>query len=175
MKKVMMLMGCLLPCMIWSQEVDTSKTRVIGVPEMRRAPLLIDSLLPIVPVVGFLDSRMSRDVPAPIHVVGKELIGATDQTSLMTAMNSVPGVMMESRGAGGSHRISIRGSALRAPFAVRNVKMYVNGIAFTSPDGQSPLEVMDAADLRSIEVMRGPSGSMWGSGNGGVLLSLILL
>lgn len=128
-----------------------------------------DSLLPYVTVVSFRELRMARDVGAAVTAIDRKFLQSTDRTSLQTAMNSIPGVFMESRGAGGSHRISIRGSALRAPFAVRNVKMYVNGIPFTSPDGQSPLEIIDAGDLQSFEVLRGPSGAMWGSGNGGVL------
>jgi len=169
MKKMMVLMGCLLPWMVWSQQVDTAKTFVIRVPLVQIRPMPLDTSIYVVNVVGFLEGRMGRDVPAPITVVNKDVFRNGDQTSLIGAMNSVPGVLMESRGAGGSHRISIRGSALRAPFAVRNVKMYVNGIPFTSPDGQSPLEVMDAADLEFIEVLKGPSGSIWGSGNGGVI------
>jgi iron complex outermembrane receptor protein len=78
--------------------------------------------------------------------------------------------MMESRGYGGSHRLNIRGSSLRSPFAVRNVKMYLDGIPLTGADGQTPLELIDAADIASIEVIKGPAGSMYGSGNGGVLL-----
>jgi iron complex outermembrane recepter protein len=170
MRRILVSIGLLMPILTWSQVQDTVKhITPVGSPVAMGDFAIEDKVLATVPVVGFLEGRMSRDVPAPIQVVGKDVFGSTDQTSLINAMNSVPGVMMESRGAGGSHRISIRGSALRAPFAVRNIKMYVNGIAFTSPDGQSPLEVMDASDLNSIEVMRGPSGSLWGSGNGGVL------
>jgi iron complex outermembrane recepter protein len=120
-------------------------------------------------IEGFGGNKIREKEPASVSLVGQDILRSGDQTSLQTALNSVPGVMMESRGAGGSHRISIRGSALRAPFAVRNIKMYVDGIPFTSPDGQSPLEVIDAGDLQSVEVMRGPSGTIWGAGNGGVL------
>ncbi|MDZ4824188.1 MAG: TonB-dependent receptor [Flavobacteriales bacterium] len=123
-----------------------------------------------VAVVAFMDNERQSKVPASIGYIDRRKLDATDQTSLQNALNTVPGVVMDSRGYGGSHRLSIRGSALRSPFAVRNVKMYLEGIPLTSPDGQTPLELIDAADISSIEIIKGPAGSVWGSGNGGVLL-----
>lgn len=120
-------------------------------------------------VVAFRNEKNLESVPASIGYVDKQKISTTDQYSLQPALNSVSGVIMESRGYGGSHRISIRGSALRSPFAVRNIKMYADGIPLTSPDGQAPFEMIDASDVENIEVMKGPSGSVYGSGNGGVL------
>lgn len=127
-------------------------------------------LMEEVKVVAFRNDRNMQSTPAPIGYIDKKIIGQTDQYSLQNALNTVSGVIMESRGYGGSHRISIRGSALRSPFAVRNIKMYADGIPLTSPDGQAPFEMMDAGDVESIEVIKGPSGSIYGSGNGGVLL-----
>jgi len=121
-------------------------------------------------VTGFKNETSNEKTSASIGYINKRLLKNNDQTSLQNAFNSVAGVTMESRGYGGSHRLSIRGSSLRAPFAVRNIKMYADGIPFTSPDGQAPLEMMDAVDISSIEIIKGPAGSVWGSGNGGVVL-----
>jgi iron complex outermembrane recepter protein len=121
-------------------------------------------------VQGLLHESSNASSPGSFGVIKRELLEAGDQLSLMHAMNTVPGVTFDSRGYGGSQRIQIRGSFLRAPFAVRNVRMYLNGIPISSPDGTSPLELIDAADIRSVEVVKGPAGSAWGSGTGGVLL-----
>lgn len=121
-------------------------------------------------ITGFKNETSNEKISASIGYIDKRLLNNNDQTSLQNAFNSVAGVTMESRGYGGSHRLSIRGSSLRAPFAVRNIKMYANGIPLTSPDGQVPLEMMDAVDVSSIEIIKGPAGSVWGSGNGGVVL-----
>jgi len=121
-------------------------------------------------ITGFKNETTNEKVSASIGYIDKRLLNNNDQTSLQNASNSVAGVIMESRGYGGSHRLSIRGSSLRAPFAVRNIKMYANGIPLISPDGQAPLEMMDAIDISSIEIIKGPAGSVWGSGNGGVVL-----
>ncbi len=121
-------------------------------------------------VSGFQNVSVKEKVAASIGYVKRDVIQATDQTSLQNSLNTIPGVIMESRGYGGSHRVSIRGSALRSPFAVRNIKMYLEGIPLTSPDGQAPMELIDPYDISSIEVIKGPAGSVWGSGNGGVML-----
>lgn len=133
-------------------------------------PIVNEQNLSEVRVTGFLNESSRKEIPASIGLITNQTINGTDKTSLQNSLNTIPGVSMESRGYGGSQRISIRGSSLRAPFAIRNIKMYVDGIPFTSPDGQSPLELIDAADVSSVEVIKGPAGSVWGSGNGGVLL-----
>ena len=127
-------------------------------------------VLPGVTLQAFSSKSTLNRIPASVGYIDKQLLESTDQSSLQPALNTIAGVMMESRGYGGSHRLNIRGSSLRSPFAVRNVKMYLDGIPLTGADGQTPLELIDAADIASIEVIKGPAGSMYGSGNGGVLL-----
>ncbi len=128
-----------------------------------------DDFLPDVLIEGLRTNKPLVSIPASIGLVEGSQLQAGDQTSLQNAVNTIPGVIMEQRGYGGSHRISIRGSAFRSPFAVRNIKMYMDGIPLTSPDGQTPLEMVDASELKSIEIIKGPAGSIWGSGNGGVI------
>jgi iron complex outermembrane receptor protein len=127
------------------------------------------SLSPAV-VEGFLSPSQNASTPGSFGLIKPKLLAAGDEFALQNAMNTIPGVAMESRGYGGSQRIQIRGSFLRAPFAVRNIKMYMNGIPLSSPDGTAPLELIDAGDIRSAEVIKGPAGSAWGSGTGGVIL-----
>jgi len=126
--------------------------------------------LSVAVVEGFLNPATNASTPGTFGLIKRPLLQAGDQLSLQNSLNSIPGVVVENRGYGGSQRIQIRGSSLRAPFAVRNIKMYLNGIPFSSPDGTAPLELVDAADISSIEVIKGPAGSAWGSGTGGVLL-----
>jgi iron complex outermembrane receptor protein len=108
-----------------------------------------------------------QTVQAPIPFEMKRF----SNTSFLGILNTYPGVKMESRGPGGSRRISIRGSMLRSPFGVRNIKLYWNEIPLTSPDGASPLEVIDVQEISSGNIIRGPSGNLHGYGapNGGVL------
>lgn len=121
-------------------------------------------------IEAFRNERTLSATPGAIGIISSAHLNSNDQTSLQNALNTVPGVIMESRGYGGSQRINIRGSFLRSPFAVRNIKMYMDGIPLSSPDGTAPLEVIDAFDIREMEVIKGPAGSIYGSGTGGVLL-----
>jgi iron complex outermembrane receptor protein len=120
-----------------------------------------------------IEAEAIRRIPVftsgSVGIVHERQLKGNDQTSLQNALNTVPGVTMESRGYGGSQRINVRGSFLRSPFAVRNIKLYVEGIPMSSPDGTTPLEVIDAFDITGIEVVKGPNGSYTGSGTSGVI------
>ncbi|NNE54502.1 MAG: TonB-dependent receptor plug domain-containing protein, partial [Flavobacteriales bacterium] len=120
--------------------------------------------------VAFEGKQELLESPTPIGIVNATQLQSGDESSIAQAINLIPGVKMEQRGNGGSRRINIRGSFLRSPFAVRNIKMYWEGIPLTSADGSSPLELIDNADIGAIEVIKGPAGSAYGAGNGGVLL-----
>lgn len=102
-------------------------------------------------------------------IQNKDLHFGHDGT-IAQSINRIPGVKMEERGVGGSRRLNIRGSALRAPFGVRNVRAYYGGFALTSPDGSTPLEVIDPTMMESIEVIKGPASSIYGAGTGGAII-----
>ena len=140
--------------------------------EVRLQPAILSfSYAPIIRSYGAYELvRPEVDLPANVAVISTADLDRQLQTSFAPVLNTEPGIRIDERGLGGSRRISIRGSALRSPFAVRNIKMYVDGIAFTSPDGSSPLEVMEVADVQSLLVLKGAAGSVYGPGNGGVML-----
>ena len=120
-------------------------------------------------VVGYEGNRSIMETPGAITNVDAELIGGFDEGSLLYGLNTVPGVRIEQR-APGSYRVAIRGSSLRAPFGVRNVKIYWNGIPFTEPSGSTFLNLLDVINMQEVEVIRGPAGSIYGAGNGGAIL-----
>ena len=76
---------------------------------------------------------------------------------------------MEERSPG-SYRFSIRGSLLRSPFGVRNVKMYWNGLPLTDGGGNTYLNLLDFNAVTSSEIIKGPGGSLYGANTGGVVL-----
>lgn len=85
------------------------------------------------------------------------------------AVNTIPGVRMEERSPG-SYRFSVRGSMMRSPFGIRNVKFYWNGIPFTDVNGNTALNVLDFGAISRMEVIKGPGSSLYGAGTGGVVL-----
>ena len=108
--------------------------------------------------------------PSNAEFIDSSYFKQQHQLSPQLSLNSLPGVRFESRGIDGSRRISIRGSSLRSPFGVRNVKVYWNGIPITSPDGSTGMEIIDVSLISSMEVLRGPGASVYGAGMGGVLM-----
>ena len=120
-------------------------------------------------VRGYAYDRPLNEVPAAIGVVRKSDLERFSNTSLVPVMNTIPGVRMEERSPG-SYRFSVRGSLLRSPFGVRNVKVYWNGLPLTDGGGNTYLNLFDFDAVTSAEVIKGPGGSLYGAGTGGVLL-----
>ncbi|MBO9620758.1 MAG: TonB-dependent receptor [Niabella sp.] len=93
----------------------------------------------------------------------------SNKLSLVTALNTISGVRMEERSPG-SYRINIRGSSLRAPFGVRNVKVYWGDIPLTDPGGNTYFNQLAYNNFKSLTVFKGPASSMYGAGTGGLIL-----
>ena len=66
-------------------------------------------------------------------------------------------------------RISIRGFGARATFGIRGIKVLLDGIPITTPDGQTQLDHIPLSQLGSIEVLRGLSSGLYGNASGGVI------
>ena len=119
-------------------------------------------------VEGFLDGRKLADQAGGIAKIGVADLKRFGENSLVQAVNTVPGIRFEER-AGASYRISIRGSSVRSPFGVRNVKVYWNGIPFTEPGGNTFINLLDLSNVGRVEIIKGPAASIYGAGNGGVI------
>ena len=126
------------------------------------------TLLNDVFVEGFTDSERLSKMAGGIARLDAKDLNRFDNFSLVSAVNTLPGVRFEER-AGASYRISIRGSSIRSPFGVRNVKVYWNGIPFTEPGGNTFLNLLDLANVGNMEIIKGPAASAYGAGNGGVI------
>ena len=125
--------------------------------------------LAAVTVRAFEQSRLLKNVPGAISYINREGLDRFGAATVVHAVNTLPGVRMEERSPG-SYRMNIRGSSLRSPFGVRNVKVYFNGLPFTDPGGQTYLNGLGAYNFQSIEIIKGPGSSLYGAGTGGVLL-----
>ena len=114
-------------------------------------------------------NRRLTDVGAPVNIVSKASLNRFANLGILPAMNTNPGVRMEERSPG-SYRLNIRGSSLRSPFGVRDVKIYYNEIPLTDPGGNTYLNELGFYNFQSIEVIKGPAGSLYGAGIGGAVL-----
>jgi iron complex outermembrane receptor protein len=110
-------------------------------------------------------------VPAAISVVDQEDIQQGQPTiGLDESLVRVPGVFSQNRfNFAQDLRISIRGFGARAAFGIRGIKILVDGIPETLPDGQSQIDSVDLGSAQRIEVMRGPTSALYGNASGGVI------
>ncbi|MEJ7684200.1 MAG: TonB-dependent receptor [Segetibacter sp.] len=120
-------------------------------------------------VKGYEQNRRLIETAAPGGVINQQQIQKYGTVSVLPAINSIPGVRMEERSPG-SYRLNIRGSSLRSPFGVRNVKIYLNGIPFSDPGGNTYLNQLSFYNFSSVEILKGPGSSLYGAGMGGVML-----
>ncbi|MGB0578408.1 MAG: TonB-dependent receptor family protein [Limisphaerales bacterium] len=86
------------------------------------------------------------------------------------ALRRVPGVFVQnSFNFAQDQRISIRGFGTRAAFGVREIKLLVDGIPESSPDGQTQLDNLDLGSISRIEVLRRSVSSLYGNASGGAI------
>ncbi len=131
-----------------------------------------DSVVPIEPiVVRVLRSSLGTGSPYPVSVVaGRELRRANPGAFLEEALRALPGIQIQNRyNLASGERLAIRGFGSRAQFGIRGVRVLVDGIPATLPDGQTAIDHLDLASLGRVELLRGPGAALYGNAAGGVL------
>ncbi|MDU7200266.1 MAG: Plug domain-containing protein, partial [Enterobacteriaceae bacterium] len=111
------------------------------------------------------------DTPAAISVVnGDDIRQATPQINLSESLGGVPGLQVQNRqNYAQDLQLSIRGFGSRSTYGVRGIRMYVDGIPATMPDGQGQTSNIDLTSVESIDVLRGPFSALYGNASGGVV------
>ncbi|MXV14430.1 TonB-dependent receptor [Hufsiella ginkgonis] len=122
-----------------------------------------------VQVKGYFSDRPLLRSPASAAVIGAAELSKQPNASLVSAINALPGIRMEERSPG-SYRLSVRGSLLRSPFGIRNLKVYLDEFPLTDAGGNTYLNLLDAGSTGRIEFLRGPEGSVFGANSGGAIL-----
>lgn len=131
-----------------------------------------DSAVVLDPIlVRVLPSTIGTQAPYPVSVItGSQLTRATASAFIEEAVRAVPGVQIHNRfNFAVGERIAIRGFGPRAQFGVRGIRVLVDGIPATLPDGQATLDHLDLSGLGRVETLRGPNASLYGNAAGGVL------
>ena len=104
-----------------------------------------------------------------IGLINQTILDQQPSGSYVSAMNTISGVRMEERSPG-SYRLSIRGSLLRSPFGVRNVKIYFDEFPLTDAGGNTYFNALDITAAQSLQILKGPHGNIFGANSGGVIL-----
>jgi iron complex outermembrane receptor protein len=146
-------------------------TLLLGTAAVAQTPSQNESPLEEIIVTATMLERTLDRVPAAVSVVGEDEIQfARQQLALDEALSRVPGLFMQNRyNYAQDLRVSIRGFGARAQFGIRGIKVLVDGIPETLPDGQGSVDSIDLGATSQIEVIRGPSSSMYGNASGGVI------
>lgn len=113
----------------------------------------------------------ARDVPASVSVIDRD-DGRTDSlgAALSGRLTSVPGLLArDRRNYAQDEQISIRGFGTRASFGIRGVRLAIDGVPATMPDGQGQVSHLPLAFAERIEVLRGPFSVLYGNAAGGVI------
>ncbi|HWK89039.1 MAG TPA: TonB-dependent receptor, partial [Longimicrobium sp.] len=144
-----------LPLAASAQEPDTTRA------------LPLDTVM-----VRVLNTSVSTlRAPFPVAVVREQEIRlARPALSAAEALSAVPGVQVDNRfNYALGERISIRGFGARAQFGVRGVRVLVDDVPATMPDGQTTLNHVDPSALGRAEIVRGPASALYGNASGGVI------
>jgi len=151
------LLGTLLFFINTVQAQNSSKTSTITLDEVAIEALKLETPRSL--------------LPYSVSVINLEGVQAMhQQLSLQEYLGAVPGLFsLNATNYAQDLRISIRGFGARAAFGIRGIKLIVDGIPETTPDGQGQLDNLPLGLLKNIEVLRGPSASLYGNASGGVL------
>ncbi len=121
-----------------------------------------------VEVMAYFSQQPILGLTASAQSISSRTIGMQQTTTLLPALNTVPGIRMEERSPG-SYRLAMRGSLIRSPFGIRNVKIYVDEFPLTDAGGNTYLNLTDPASISQIHILKGPDGSLYGANSGGVI------
>ena len=115
------------------------------------------------------------NAPLAITVIGKKQLETKRGYSLDDAVSSVPGVFAQSRYGASDIRLTIRGFGARGAGdrsnagTSRGIRVLIDGIPETEPDGRTSFDLVDLAAADRIEVVRSNASALWGNAGGGVV------
>jgi iron complex outermembrane receptor protein len=148
-------------------QVITADRRDIGTIELELGPGLSGDVPIALPSVTKVDTRLLQS--ANYQIIHQENIKEQSVVSIIPSLNQVPGIQAQT-GALNTNRISIRGVGNRSQFTTAKIRAYLDDIPLTSGVGETTLEDIDLDLLGSVQVVKGPNVSNYGSGLGGSIL-----
>lgn len=142
-----------------------------GTAAFAQAPAAEGRMLDPVVVTATRTERASLDVPASVTVLDAETLrDAQLRVNLSETLGRVPGLtVLDRNNYAQDLQISIRGFGARAGFGVRGVRLYVDGVPASAPDGQGQVSHFPLGAAERIEVLRGPFSALYGNSSGGVI------
>ncbi len=126
--------------------------------------------LPAVVVTATRVESNADEVPASISRIDARDLRGGAQVNISESLGSVPGLIAHDRqNYAQDVQLSVRGFGARSTFGIRGVRLYVDGIPATLPDGQGQISNVELGSVGHIEVLRGPFSALYGNSSGGVV------
>ncbi len=130
----------------------------------------VQKLAPII-VQATRTDRERLSTPASVYYLNQEQDNSLN-VNLSETLKGIPGLQLNNReNYAQDLQISMRGFGARSSFGVRGVRLYVDGIPATMPDGQGQTSNIDLNSLDHIEVLGGGFSSLYGNSSGGTILT----
>jgi len=138
--------------------------------DVSMAQQAVQTLDPVVVSSTRIDASV-LETPASVSVLnGEDMRNARFRVNLSESLGGVPGLQIQNReNYAQDLQVSVRGFGARSTFGVRGVRLYVDGIPGTMPDGQGQTSNIDISSIEHIEVLRGPFSALYGNSSGGVI------
>jgi len=114
-------------------------------------------------------------LPMAVSVIGSRDFATSRRVGLNDVLWATPGVLAQSRSGGQDVRLTVRGFGARGngdrsnAGTIRGIKLLVDGIPETDPDGRTSLDLVDLQNAARIEVVRTNASTLFGNASGGVI------
>lgn len=135
---------------------------------------LVYNLMPIT-VTATRYSEKIVEIPYAVSVISKDEFNYSKSLGLDELVKNVPGVLAQSRSGNYDVRLVIRGFGARGAGdrsnygTTRGIKVLINGIPETEPDGRTSFDLVELSSVQKLEVIRSNSSAIWGNASGGVI------
>ncbi|MBJ8434642.1 TonB-dependent receptor family protein [Acinetobacter pittii] len=152
---ILMSMGCISSPLVWAEDLTQDVT-----------------VLPTLHVEATRTDTTYLQTPASVFRIDAPQVDTSSQVNLTEVVKGVPSLQIRNReNYAQDLQLSMRGFGARSTFGVRGIRLYVDGIPATMPDGQGQTSNIDLSSLDHIEVLTGPFSSLYGNSSGGTILT----
>lgn len=152
---ILMSMGCIYSPLVWADDLAQDIT-----------------VLPTLHVEATRTDTTYLQTPASVFRVDAPQLDTSSQVNLTEVVKGIPSLQIRNReNYAQDLQLSMRGFGARSTFGVRGIRLYVDGIPATMPDGQGQTSNIDLSSLDHVEVLTGPFSSLYGNSSGGTILT----
>ena len=146
-----------------AQDIDHKKTKQMG--SLQDSTINIDEFV----ITGTRVSKKIIDLPYPITRINNVDFQYDKKIGIDNVLSSVPGMFLQSRYGNHDVRVSIRGFGSKSNSGIRGVRILLDDIPESEPDGQTRIESIDFQSIGRIEIAKGNLSSMYTNAPGGVI------